>query len=112
MDIKAGPDQYAKAAGLLSMDLKPVNESISFLLSGTVPFEFRTTVVKGIHTAADFEQIGPWIKGCPQYFLQNFKASEYVLQPGFSGFSLRELQEFADLVKPFTGSVSIRGIDY
>lgn len=112
MDIKAGPDHYAAAAGLPSMNLDPVKESISFLLSGIIPYEFRTTVVNGIHTSRDFEQIGPWIKGCPQYFLQNFKDSEFVLQPGFTGFSPGELQEFADIVKPFVGSVSIRGIDY
>lgn len=112
MDIKAGPQNYAAVAGLPAIDMGPVNESISFLLSGTVPFEFRTTVVKGLHTDADFQAIGPWIKGCSQYFLQNFKDSEYVLQSGFTGFSLSELQKFADMVKPFAGSVSIRGIDY
>lgn len=112
MDIKAGPDHYKIVSGLSHMDLSPIKESMDFLLSGKIPFEFRTTVVKGLHTKTDFEQIGPWIKGCPQYFLQNFKESEYVLQPGFTGFSPSELQEFADVVKPFVGSVSIRGVDF
>ena len=112
MDIKAGPDNYGAVSGLSRMDLAPIKESINFLLSFKVAFEFRTTVVKGLHTQRDFKQIGSWIKGCPQYFLQNFKESEYVLQPGFTGFSPSELKEFADVVKPFVGSVSIRGVDF
>ena len=41
-------------------NLALIDESIRFLLTGTVPFEFRTTAVKGLHTKEDFRQIG-WI---------------------------------------------------
>lgn len=112
IDIKAGPDHYSLAAGVPGIQLEPLNETIRFLVSGALPFEFRTTAVRGIHTVEDFRQIGPWIEGCPQYFIQNFKESEYVPAEGFSGFSVPELQDFAECVRPFVGSVSLRGVDY
>ena len=112
MDIKAGPENYPKAAGRADLYLEPVNESISFLLKGTVPFEFRTTAVKGIHTSKDFEQIGPWIQGAEAYYIQNYKDSQEVLQPDtYAPFTPRELQEFADLVRPYVGKAELRGVD-
>ena len=49
MDIKNSPTQYAATVGLADFDLKPVQESIDILQNGAVPFEFRTTVVRGLH---------------------------------------------------------------
>lgn len=113
MDIKAGRGNYMAAAGVDGMRLERIDESIRFLLGGNVPYEFRTTVVKEIHTEADFREIGPWIEGCGKYFLQNFTESGQVLEPGiFSGFEKEELERFAEIVRPFVGEVSLRGIDY
>ena len=74
---------------------------------------FGTTVVRGLHTSDDFRQIGPWIKGCPEYYLQCFTESGEVLVPGvYSDFTKDEMTAFADLVRPYVGQVSLRGIDY
>ncbi len=113
MDIKSGPAGYAFTAGAPGFDLSSVQESMRILKNSFVPYEFRTTAVKGIHTKKDFEQIGPWISGCPNYYLQNYAASERVLKPdGFDSFSKEELLQFADIVRPFVGKVDLRGIDY
>ena len=113
MDIKAGPDNYATACGLSEMNLEPVRDSVAWLTAGALPYEFRTTVVKGLHTAQDFKDIGAFIKGCQNYFLQNFAASGRVLKPdGLGSFSKDELLHFAGLVKPYVTNVALRGIDY
>lgn len=113
MDIKAGPDNYGTVCQVAHMDLTPIRETAAWLKSGSIPYEFRTTVVKGLHTADDFSQIGPWIAGCPHYFLQNYVESELVLQPdGFGSFSKEELLAFAEIVRPYVGSVELRGVDY
>lgn len=113
MDIKAGRDRYETAAGVCGLDMKRIDESIRFLLEGHLPYELRTTVVRGIHEAEDFRQIGPWIKGCRRYFLQAFKDSEDILVPqAYDAFSAEEMRAFMELVRPYTEEVSLRGIDY
>jgi len=113
MDIKASRDHYGEVAGVPGLNMELVDESIAFLLSGNTPYEFRTTVVRGLHTAEDFRKIGPWIKGCPGYYLQCFTESGQVLVPGiYSDFTKEEMLGFADLVRPYVGQVSLRGIDY
>ncbi|HJB08096.1 MAG TPA: anaerobic ribonucleoside-triphosphate reductase activating protein [Candidatus Enterocloster faecavium] len=112
MDVKAGQEHYPQAVGTPGLDLALIDESIRFLLTGTVPFEFRTTAVKGLHTKEDFRQIGPWIAGCPHYFIQNFADNGEVLFPEtFEPFRREELEEFAGLVRPYVGEVLLRGTD-
>ena len=113
MDIKAARNHYREVAGVDGLTMERIDESIQFLIHGSVPYELRTTVVKGLHTEEDFKEIGPWIEGCERYFLQSFTEAGEVLEPGvFSAFSREELEGFAALVRPHVGSVALRGIDY
>lgn len=112
MDIKTCKERYSDVAGIPSLDIGGIIGSVEYLKNGAVPYEFRTTVVKELHSAEDFELIGPWISGCPNYFLQNFVDSDNVLYSGFSSCSKDELLAFQEIVKPYVGQVSIRGVDY
>lgn len=117
MDIKSSPDSYHKACGLICSNpdtdnlLSVINTSIAVIRNSSIPYEFRTTVVKGLHSADTFAQIGLWLNGKDHYFLQNYVESEHVLQPGFSGFTKDELLNFAEICKPYFASVTLRGID-
>lgn len=112
MDIKAGQENYEKASGVRGIKMEPIRESVRLLKEGNVPYEFRTTVVKGIHSESDFKSIGPWISGCPRYYLQSYEEMELASwQERYGSFSKDELTGFAELVRPFVGQVSLRGID-
>ena len=111
MDIKAGRANYGRACGVPGISLAPIEESVSFLLSGAVPFEFRTTVVRELHSEEDFIDIAQWINGCSSYFLQSYQDSENVLTPGFSACSKEELLHYLDIVRPCAKTVKLRGVD-
>ena len=112
MDIKAGRENYPAAAGVRGMDITLIEESVDFLLSGKVPYEFRTTAVKGIHGLEDFQDIGKWLKGSSHYYLQNYVDSDQVLCPGYEAFSPEELDRFLKILKPFLSNAKLRGVDY
>ena len=77
MDIKTSPDKYAQTAGLSEcrmqnakciieseeLLIEKAKESAAILMQGRVDFEFRTTLVKELHTADDLEAIGKWLSG-------------------------------------------------
>ena len=122
MDIKASRENYARAAGLKNMDLSRIEESIGILKSSGIPYEFRTTVVKGVHTVEEFEEIGRWIEGCPAYYLQNYQENDNCLyrmtQTGeepaespYGAFSREELEQMAELARKYVGKVVLRGVE-
>ena len=108
MDIKHSPAKYAAAAGITGDILPQVRESVAFLLQSPVECEFRTTVVRGMHTAEDVAEIGQWIEGAEHFILQNFKSSPDVLTPGLQGFETTELKAFADAARPYVPGVQLR----
>ena len=108
MDIKAAPEHYALAAGT-DVDLVRVRESVDLIRSSGVEHEFRTTVVRGIHTQADFEAIGQWLEGAERYFLQPFRDSGDILSPGCVGFSHDELALFLRTVQAYIPAAALRG---
>lgn len=110
MDIKNSPERYGETAGLPGLDPAPFRESAAFLLSGTVDYEFRTTVVREFHDAASFRSIATWIAGAKRYFLQSFVDRDTVLRPGLHPCSREELESFADLLRPLIPSVELRGV--
>ncbi len=112
MDIKAGRENYPAAAGVRGMDITLIEESVDFLLSGKVPYEFRTTAVKGIHGMEDFQDIGRWLKGSSPYYLQNYVDSDQVLCPGYEAFSPEELDRFLKILKLFLSNAKLRGVNY
>lgn len=110
MDIKSGPSGYSKASGI-EVDITKIQSSIDILKSSSVDYEFRTTCVKGIHTDADFLEIGDWLRGSHRYFLQDFKENESVIDKSCSSFSLEEMEHIRDIISPYIPEVELRGID-
>lgn len=80
MDLKSSKEGYALSAGLQNFDIRAVETSVDLLMRGNIPYEFRTTVVKDLHTFQDFLSISEWIKGCRAYYLQSYTASGSILQ--------------------------------
>ncbi len=109
MDVKNSPARYAETCGVETMDLAPIYASIEALRGGTAEYEFRTTVVKELHDEESFTAIGPMIEGAKRYFLQPFKDRDTVAFAGFHAPDGERLRAWAELVRPFVGSVEIRG---
>lgn len=111
MDIKNAPDKYGETAGIARVDLEAVNETVEFLKSGKVDYEFRTTVTRELHKKEDFLKIRKWLSGSRRYFLQAYKESEQVIHPIYSSYSREQLENFRQLLLEEISQVEIRGID-
>ena len=119
MDIKSGPSTYGAACGIKDIDMGKIKESIDFLITSGIDYEFRTTLVKGIHRLEDMEEITSLIKGAKAYFLQSYKESDKILglvdgnkeASTYTSFSRNELEEFLDIAKKVVPSAMLRGVD-
>ena len=116
MDIKNSRSKYAQTAGLAEIDTEPVGESIAILQdfatrNSGFEHEFRTTVVKELHEAADFEEIGRMIEGAERYFLQSFTDRETVPFGGLHAPSPQELRSYAQIMRRYVLDVQVRGAE-
>ena len=110
MDIKNSKEKYSVTADCKNFKIGDIEKSVEFLLSGKVDYEFRTTVVKQLHTLDDISQIGQWIKGAKRYFLQNFVDSGDLIGSGFSEVESTVLCKMQQTAQAFVVKTEIRGI--
>lgn len=109
MDIKSSKAGYARAVGLSDFDISKIEESTDFLMQKRVPFEFRTTLVRELHTKADIVAIGEWLGGDESYFLQPFKDSGDVISSGFSAYDEKETADLLNTLRAYIPNAQIRG---
>ncbi len=112
MDIKNSPEKYAVTLGMNpeTFRLDAIRESAEFLKSCGIEHEFRTTVVRELHTADDLKQIAEWIGPNETYYLQQYMDSGNVIQPGFSAYSASEMEELRQQIIDLVPSVTLRGV--
>lgn len=111
MDVKSSLANYPKVCQIPDFQPERIQESVEFLLQGDLPYEFRTTVTKTLHSPDDLCDIAQWIKDAPAYYLQPYKDSDQVLTPGQTGYSRDELMQILTRVQQILPVAALRGID-
>ena len=113
MDIKNSPSKYAETIGLdaETFNLDPVKESINLLLNSDIDYEFRTTVISQYHDENDFKEIGEWIRGAKNYFLQGFTDRDAVPDHSLTAPTPEDMVKYRDIVAPFVNFAAVRGVD-
>lgn len=96
MDVKTSLSQYVDLTGKRT-NTESIKESIQLIKSSKVLYEFRTTLIKDIHTDTVLKEMADLVSGAKQYFLQTFRPS-HTLDPAFSNyppFSKKEMNTIA-----------------
>ncbi|MBT4597401.1 anaerobic ribonucleoside-triphosphate reductase activating protein [bacterium] len=78
MDIKNSLESYRKTCGA-DVDLERIKLSVDLIRNSSVAYEFRTTVVSGIHTMEDFILMGKWLDGINNFALQLYRDEGKIL---------------------------------
>ena len=111
MDIKNAPEAYGETVGVTGFDIAPIAKSKDMLLFGDIDYEFRTTVVKGIHTKESLLEAAKWIAGAKEYYLQQFKDSGNLILPGgLAAYDEKDMHALADAVREYVPAVQVRGV--
>ena len=109
MDIKNSIKKYPETCGVPSIKEEKIKETISFLISSGVDYEFRTTLVKEFHSLESIKELGELIKGSNKLYLQKFVDREGVIRKGLHEVSQKDAEEYIEILKPYIKNVSLRG---
>lgn len=116
MDVKGpvGQGRYGLYAGVDAAGYEDrIIDSISCIIGSGVEHEFRTTIVPGLHTESDVNEIHSMLSsmGTLSYHLQNFRSADTLLDPSYidkRSFS----QEYFSLLKTKYEIVRDRGNEH
>ena len=105
MDIKAVFNDYYKIINK-RINTDKLIESINLIKKSKVKHEFRTTIIKGMHTTKDLDTIVKLVGDSP-YYLQNFRMEVPVINKKLDGFTEEELKGIKEHFKD-KPSVTVR----
>lgn len=111
MDIKNCLEKYAKTAGCTDFDPTRIKLSVDILKDSNIDYEFRTTVVRELHSKENILSIAKWLEGAKAYYLQPYVESEDVIMPLFTSYSHEEMLELKKLSETYISNVHLRGMD-
>ena len=111
MDIKAGYSNYSKVCDINNFNIETIKNSISIIENSGIDYEFRTTVVKELHSKQDFEEISGMLSAKSPYYIQSFKDSGNILTPGLSACDADTLNQYLSIVKAKLPNTFLRGIE-
>lgn len=98
MDLKAPIDKesYSLAVGV-DLDTLAISESVKLIKESGIDYEFRTTVVPGIHGIDEIKKIAEAIAPAKKYFIQVFQSVKnvdrsFVGKDGYSDNYMKEIK--------------------
>ncbi len=84
MDIKNSYSKYS-ATVAREVTLEEIRKSVDLIKQGPEDYEFRTTLVEGLHTPEDIIEMAVLISGAKKYVLQKFISRGNLVNPQFVG---------------------------
>ncbi|TET38582.1 MAG: anaerobic ribonucleoside-triphosphate reductase activating protein [Planctomycetota bacterium] len=110
-DVKAPFNKKYEDLTGASNVIDNVLDSVRYLLTEPVPYEFRTTVCSAVLSEDDVLEIAEFIRGAGRYVLQVMR-STICLDPvleGMRSYTRTDLERLARKVAPLVGEVFVRG---
>jgi pyruvate formate lyase activating enzyme len=109
MDIKGPLGNYDKYCGVMA-DPAKIRMSVDLVMKSGLPYEFRSTLAKGLHSQEDVVKMAEIIEGADKYYLQNFNFHEVLVGTEFVGqsFTSLEMSQMRDSVAPYVKYCAVR----
>lgn len=110
MDIKAPADKYIAVTGS-KIKLSKIRESIKIIKGSGLPYEFRSTIVPGLHDAEDIKKMGEMIQEADKWYLQILKSDIDLVDSKLKGtkpYSKKEMEEFKKIGAKFVKECGVR----
>ena len=109
MDVKAPLSEYAELLCADSAQAPRIKESIEFLIHGTLPFEFRTTLVDEMIDERAIREMASLLRGAPKLFLQKFEDRGNNLVDELTPVPLESAERYASILRETVTEVFLRG---
>lgn len=110
MDVKTLPEKYEELVGEGDY-VTTIPRSIEIIKKSGIAYEFRTTMIKEVHTQEIIEEMTNLLAGSEKYYMQTFR-SQNTLDPVFEKchpFEPSEMREICQKFARVIDDVGVRG---
>ncbi len=109
MDIKNSEEKYPTTTGVENSRINKIKETIEFLKTSGIGYEFRTTMMAELHNMESMEGIKNLIGNAKKLYLQKYIDSNNCIAHGFHAVSEEDAIKFRNYLRQFIDKVELRG---
>ena len=109
MDIKNSFEKYPLTTGTKCVDIEKIKQSINYLISSGVDYEFRTTLIDEFHDIEDIKKMGEMLKGAKKLYFQKFVERDSCIQKGLHEVDEAKAKQFVSVLQGIIPQVNLRG---
>ncbi len=108
MDIKNCLEKYSAITGK-DINKIQIMDTIKYIMSCGIDYEFRTTIVSEYHSINDFDIIGQMIPNAQKYYLQKFVDSGSCIKGDLHEIPKAEAIQILERIKKYIPNTKLRG---
>lgn len=108
MDIKNSFEKYPTITNK-NCDIEKIKQSIKYIMSCGIDYEFRTTLVAEFFDENDIKKIGKNIAQAKRYYLQKFEDSGNCISQGLHAIPKAQALEFLKILTKTIPNTKLRG---
>ncbi len=109
MDIKNCLKKYPETVNCKQIDLNKICESIKYLQTCGIDYEFRTTLVNEFFDINDIRDMAELLKGSKRLFLQKFVERDGCIKKGLHEVPEDLAKQYLEILSKTVDNVSLRG---
>lgn len=109
MDIKNSFEKYPLTTGTKCVDIEKIKQSINYLISSGIDYEFRTTLIDEFHDIEDIKKMGEMLKGAKKLYFQKFVERDSCIQKGLHEVDEAKAKQFVSVLQGIIPQVNLRG---
>ena len=99
VNIKNSKRNYKQSIGVEKAELSKIQETIDFLMSDGVEYQFVVDVIEELHSKETIISIGKWLHGAKKMILNTYRPNERAIQSGLHGYSRDVMDAFAKCIE-------------
>lgn len=109
LDIKNGPKNYGPSIGMKDFDVRPIQESIEYLITDPVDYQVEVQLVKGYHTKQSVAQLAKWIQGVKKVVVHTQVDGTQTIVPGLEPLDEDQQQACIEQLEAVIPVVEVEG---
>ncbi len=109
MDIKNSEERYPLTTGTKNSFIEQIKQSINYLMTCGIDYEFRTTLIDEYHNEDSIEKMGFLVRGAKVLYLQKFVERDSCLEKGLHEVSEEKAKRFQKILFSYVDEVELRG---
>lgn len=108
MDIKNSMEKYPQTIDR-EIEIDKIKQTINYIMTSGIDYEFRTTLVKNYHTEKDILDIAKMLKGAKKYCLQRFVDNDNCIGKGLTDIPKTSAEQLQHIAKEYIPNTILRG---